>query len=124
MGMRFNTLMSAPRLVPVAALSASAARTHKILLGIDARGTRAAPDRAVVARRDRHLVAQIDELKASLQLVIAIRPAADDVQKQIELRRRGPGPWIAVPWHSLRNLPAIHRDAHARIRLAQHHARG
>ena len=57
MGMRFDTLMSAPSAMPVAACSARAARTQRSCLGSDAGSTRAAPDRAVGARLDRDLVA-------------------------------------------------------------------
>ena len=46
------------------------------------------------------LVAEIDELHRRLQQVIAVGATADDVQAEIELRRRGPGERRGFHWPS------------------------
>src|SRR5438045_943211 len=47
-------------------------------------------DPPVLAHPDRDRVAQVDELKERLQLVVTVRATADDVQKEIEFRGGGP----------------------------------
>src|SRR5207253_3954835 len=47
-------------------------------------------DLPVLAHTDHDRVAQVDELKERLQLVITVRATADDVQKEIEFRGGGP----------------------------------
>src|SRR5579871_1094389 len=49
------------------------------------------PDLPIGAHLERDLIAQINELKHGLQLVVAIRPPSQDVQEQVELRGGGPG---------------------------------
>ena len=67
------------------------------------------------------LVAEIDELHRRLQQVIAVGTAADDVQAEIELRRRGPGERHPL---SLPEPPAVDDDAHARSAVARAHLHG
>jgi len=68
-----------------------ACRPHReIGFGGHVRRALAPRDRAVLAHADRDRVGEIDELKERLQLVVAVGAAARDVQKEIQLRRRGP----------------------------------
>jgi hypothetical protein len=46
---------------------------------------------AVVAGREGQCITVIEQLKQGLQLVVAVGTAADDVQEQVELGRRGQG---------------------------------
>ena len=98
MGMRLLTRSVAPRRVPAAACRARAARTTRSDSAGDTRRALGPLDRAVLADRDGQRVAQIDELKDSLQLVVAVRAPAGDVEEEIQLGRRGP-----------EGLPAAHR---------------
>jgi len=60
----------------------------------------AALDRSRRALVKAQLVAEIDELHCRLQQVITVGATADDVQAEIELRRRGPGELLRVHWPS------------------------
>ena len=48
-------------------------------------------DFSVLAHSEAQFVAIVDELKQRLQLVVAIRAAAEDVQHQVQLGRGGQG---------------------------------
>ena len=74
-GMRFTTLMSAPKTHAASALSACAARTHRSASGETPAGAGAAPNAAVRAHLDRDVIAEIDELEAGLQLMVAVGSA-------------------------------------------------
>ena len=91
MGMRLSTPMSAPKVTARSRLQrASRAHAEILILG-DSRHVEAAPNAPVAAHLDVDVIAQVDELKAGLQFVIAVGPPADDVQEQIELGGCRPG---------------------------------
>jgi uncharacterized LabA/DUF88 family protein len=60
-------------------LQSSGGSNGEIRLRIDALRTVRALDTTVLAHRDSDRVAEIDEVKDSLKLVVAVRPAAGDV---------------------------------------------
>ena len=71
-------------------LEGASGADHQIGFGRDLRGSGETLDAAVVAESDADGVGEVDELKDRLQVVVAVGAAARDMQKQIELRRRGP----------------------------------
>ena len=80
------------QLAPAGEIPQSLRGAHdEIGLGRHAGSTAVAQDLPVAARREGNLVAEVDELKRRLQLVVAIRTAPDDVQEQVQLGRRRPG---------------------------------
>ena len=87
-GMLFLMAISAPSPVPVAACRARAARTVRSSDSATPAGPAGRVMRAVVADADLDAIAQVDELKHRLQLVVAVGPAADDVQHEIEFGGR------------------------------------
>ena len=66
-GMRLVTAMSTPARQPVAALSACAARTARSLSAGNAAPSADAPDRAVVAPRERDRVAEVERDEQRLE---------------------------------------------------------
>ena len=109
--------MATPRLDPDRFASRRAARIVRSASG----GTSARPPIRSMTPAGRswkaQLVDQFDELHRRLQQVVAVRPAADDVQAQIELRRRRPGRGETEQRsrRSLPETPAIDDDAHAGV---------
>ncbi len=98
MGMRLRTPMSAPKRQPADRLERTR-RTHaQVRLLGDPLHVCDTPYSPIGTHFDRDLIAQIDELKAGLQFMVAVGPAADDVQEQIELGRSGP--WRTHCGHS------------------------
>src|SRR5262249_25485168 len=69
----------------------SASRSHsQIELWIYARRPVGSLDPPVFAHRHHDRVTEIDELKEGLELMVAVRPTAGDVQEQVDLGGRGP----------------------------------
>ena len=62
----------------------------EVRVRIDPYGTRRTLDPAIVRDAERNRIVQVNELKKRLQLVIAVRATPCDVQKKIQLGRRGP----------------------------------
>ena len=73
------------------------------------RGRRSS-DGPIRAYRDIQAIAQVEKLKNGLQLVVTVGPAANHVQHQVQLGRRGPG--MSSPARS--RPPALDHQLHSR----------
>jgi hypothetical protein len=71
-------------------LQGSRGAHDEVGLGWDVGGAGETLDATVVAEGDADVVAEVDELKECLEVVVAVRTTTRDMQEQIELRRCGP----------------------------------
>ena len=119
-GSFFVTSIATPvRTLPRGSSSRRAARTRQVVFRRHAGHVAEPLDRPRRPPPEADLVAQVDELEGRLQQVIAVRPAPDDVQEQVQLARRRPGfgtaerfargrSWPRGPVDR-RHLPFVHR---------------
>ena len=97
----------------------------QILFRVDAGGAAQTGDFAVGTDFDVDVVAQIDELEAGLQLVIAVRRAARGyagINSAWPGQAMGALPRPSLPRRSSHALPMIHGDAHPDLLAPQHDA--
>src|SRR5690606_10373711 len=117
----FNTDVRTVRDVELFLQQSRRAQAQVDLLGHGREVAAVAQDPAVPAGPQVHGVAPVEDAEDRLQLVVAVRAAARDLQEQVELGRRGPGrPAIAThgssgPQRSItRRTPASPRCASIR----------
>ena len=80
--------MSAPRSDPELVTEEPCGPHDQIVVLGHAGRRGGAPHTRIGAQRNAHPISEIDELEHGLEVVVAVRPATDDVQKQVDLRRR------------------------------------